>query len=150
MNESKFSSKIKSIPSFRSVSLERATEVGIPDLCLISRHHAPLTIFVELKVVNSIDCKIGYQPAQPAKINELDKLGALVGTLVYCRKERVIVWVQPQYTQKISRNNTKVSSVLLEKMGDVICSDQDFEWIGIVDLFFHSLIVEKVYRISLN
>ena len=91
-----------------------------------------------------------YEYGSQEHLNELDKLGALVGTLVYCRKERVIVWVQPQYTQKISRNNTKVSSALLEKMGDVICSDQDFEWIGIVDLFFHSLIVEKVYRISLN
>lgn len=150
MNESKFSSKIKSIPSFRPVSLEHATEVGIPDLCLISRHHAPITIFVELKVVNSIDCKIEYQPAQPAKIDELDKLGALVGTLVFCCKERLVVWVEPHYTKKINRNKTKVCTVLADRMGDVICSDQDFEWIKIVDGFFQGMVAGRVYKISLN
>ena len=103
-----------------------------------------------MKVVNSIDCKIEYQPAQPAKIDELDKLGALVGTLVFCCKERLVVWVEPHYTKKINRNKTKVSSVLLEKMGDVICSDQDFEWIKIVDGFFQGMVAGRVYKISLN
>lgn len=150
MNEEKFSKKVQSIQGFSVVSLERLPIQGCPDLLLFSHRSPSMSMMVELKTVDSINCKVNYEKAQPTAISDLHKVGTVVGTLVYIISEDLIVWVHPEHTVEIHRGKYKIVNALLNKQADVICGMQDIQWKETLQGYFESLINRRMYLNNLN
>ncbi len=150
MNEITFSKKVQSIQGFSMVSLERLPIQGCPDLLLFSHKIPSMSMMVELKTVDSINCKIRFEKAQPSAIHDLNKVGTVVGTLVYIVSEDLMVWVYPEHTVEIHRSKSKIVTALLNKQADVICGMQDIQWKETLQGFLEGLINRRMYLNSLN